>query len=135
MAGIDAFGTVFKRSNMAGAPVFTAIANVTNITSPELTRETIDVTAHDSPNGWREHIGGIKDGGEVSLELNYDPADHDVLVEDLEDDVPRDYQIIWPTGAQWDFKAILTKISAEAPMDDKLSAEHAFKVTGKPAIT
>lgn len=136
MAGLDAYGVMFERSDMAGSPTFTAIANVTNIGGPELERETHDVTAHDSPDGWREFIGGLKDGGEVTLELNYDPSDHDVLVADFEDDNPRNYRLTWPNGIgdPWTFKAIMNGFSPEAPVDGKLSCEVKFKVSGKPVI-
>ena len=136
MAGIDALGTQLQRSDMAGSPTFTAIANVTEIEGPEFERETIDVTAHDSPNGYREWLGGLKDGGEVSLTVNYDPGDHDAIFDDLGDTVARDYKVVWPGGiGNWAFKAFLTGFSPSAPIDDKLSAELTLKVTGAPTIT
>lgn len=136
MAGLDAFGTQLERGDGAGTEVFTAIANVTNITPPGIERETYDVTAHDSPNGWREFVGGLKDGGEVEIELNYDPREHDTLVADFEDDAPRNYRIVFPgTLGQWAFKAIMSGFESEAPHDDKLSATVTFKVSGKPTIT
>ncbi|MGA5669017.1 phage tail tube protein [Streptomyces pseudogriseolus] len=136
MAGLDAFGTQLERGDGAGTEVFTPIANVTNITPPGIERETYDVTAHDSPDGWREFIGGLKDGGEVEIELNYDPREHDVLVSDFEDSDPRNYRIVFPgTLGQWAFKAIMSGFESEAPHDDKLSATVTFKVSGKPTIT
>ena len=134
MAGLDAYGIALQRSDMAVTPVFTAIGNVTAVNGPEMERDTYDVTAHDG-TGWKEFIGGLKDAGEVSITLNYDPTKHDDLVEDFEDDVPRDYKMVFPGGiGEWDLKLILTGFSQEAPVDDKLSAELKFKVTGKPTI-
>ncbi|MBA9002009.1 phage tail tube protein [Thermomonospora cellulosilytica] len=136
MAGINAFGTELQRSDMAPTPVFTALANVTSIEGPGLSRETIDVTAHDSPDAWMEFRGGLKDGGELSLEVNYDPAEHDVLVADLDDDEPRDYRLVFPDPAAttWTLKLILTEFQPEAPVDDKLAASLTFKVSGKPVL-
>jgi len=139
MAGIDAFGIALQRSDMAPTtPVFTTIANVTNVGGPELERETYDVTAHDNTDGWREFIGGLKDGGEVSLEVNYDPEKHDTLIDDFGDAVPRDYKLVFPAtagGGSWELKLILTGFSPEAPVDGQLTAELTFKVSGKPTIT
>lgn len=138
MAGIDAFGIALQRSDMAATPVFTAIASVTNLSGPEIERETYDVTAHDSVDGWREFIGGLKDGGEVSVEINYDPREHDTLVADFEDTDPRDYKMVFPAqagGGSWGFKAVLKGFKQEAPVDDKFSGELTFKVSGKPTIT
>jgi predicted secreted protein len=137
MSGVDGYGCQLQRSDMAAIPVFTSIAGVANVGGPELSRETYDKTHHASPDAWREFAPGLKDGGEVSAEIRYDPRDHDVLIEDFDDDAARDYRLIWPsiTAAQWDFKAILTGFSPEGPHDDLLTAEITFKVTGKPVLT
>jgi predicted secreted protein len=137
MAGLDAFGTQLQRGDGATpTETFSPIANVTDITPPGIERETYDVTAHDSEDGWREFIGGLKDGGEVEIELNYDPREHDSLVADFADGVPRNYKVVWPnTLGSWAFKAILTNFEPEAPHDDKLAASATFKVSGKPTIT
>jgi len=137
MAGIDSFGIALERSDMTPTtPVFAPIANVTNLSGPEIERETYDVTAHDSADGWREFIGGLKDGGEVSIEVNFDPRDHQTLLADLDDTEARDYKITFPGAiGSWAFKAFMTGISAEAPVDDKMSGEMTFKVTGKPVLT
>ncbi|MGW3724836.1 phage tail tube protein [Streptomyces sp. NPDC000851] len=137
MSGLDAYGIALKRSDMATpTPTFATIGNVTSVSGPEIERETYDVTAHDSVDGWREFIGGLKDGGEVSLEVNYDPRKHDALVADFEDATPRNYKLVFPQSlGTWDLKLILTGFSQEAPVDDKLTAELTFKVSGKPVIT
>lgn len=132
MAGIDAFGTTLQRGNGASPEVFAEIANVTNIGGPGLSRETLDVTAHDSPNGWREHKGGLKDAGEISLDINFDPSEHDTLLADFADDEARNYKLVFPDGTDWALKAILTGFEASAPHDDKLTASISLKVTGKP---
>ena len=136
MAGLDAFGTQLQRGDGGAPETFTAIANVTDITPPGLERETYDVTAHDSEDAWREFIGGLKDGGEVEIELNYDPREHDTLVGDFSDPAPRNYKVVWPgTLGNWAFKALITNFEPEAPHDDKLAASATFKVSGKPVLT
>jgi predicted secreted protein len=138
MAGVDGFGTQLRRGNGASpTEVFTAIANATNITGPGLTRATIDTTTHQSPNQWMEKIGGLKDGGEVSITINYDPDVHDVLVADLDDAAPRNYQLAWPTTPEtvWGFAAVMTGFEPEGPHDDKLTATLTFAVTGQPVLT
>lgn len=136
MAGIDGYGTLLKRGDGAEPEVFTAIANATNITAPGLARNTIDVSAHDSPNKYMEFVGGMIDPGEVSIDVNYDPTAHDMLVADLEDEDPRNYQLVFPdtTGTTWSFAAVLTGFEATAPYDDKLTATLTYKVSGKPTI-
>jgi len=137
MPGVAAFGTQLLRGDGETEEEFVPIANVTSISGPELSRETIDVTAHNSEDAWMEFLGSIKDSGEVSVDINYDPAQHDVLVGDFDDDAPRNYQIVFPTTptTTWSFAALLTGFSSEAPYDDKLSASLTLKVSGKPTIS
>jgi len=123
MSGINAFGTQLKRGDGQEVEVFTAIADATGISGPGLSRETVDVTSHGSPDAWMEFRGGLKDGGEVSVDINYQPAVHDLLVADLDDDEPRNYQLV------------MTGFEPDAPYDDKLSASLTFKVTGKPTLS
>ncbi|WP_031104276.1 phage tail tube protein [Streptomyces sp. NRRL S-146] len=137
MAGLDAFGTQLQRGDGATpTETFMAIANVTDITPPGLERETLDVTSHGSPDAWREFIGGLKDGGEVEIDINYDPREHDSLIADFGDTAPRNYLVVWPLElGTWAFAAVLTNFEPEAPHDDKLAASLTFKVSGKPEIT
>lgn len=140
MAGIDAFGTQFKRDSTGGGS-FVTIANVSDLSGPSLTREAIDVTAHDSPNQYREFVKGLKDGGEVSLTLNYDPgaSTHSDLLADFEEDALRDYQIVALPGeadeATWEFSALLTALGDAYPIDDRMEREITVKISGKPTLT
>jgi predicted secreted protein len=140
MAGQDAWGTQFLRDS-TGSGSFSVIGSVTEISGPSREREAIEVTAHDSPDQYREFVKGLKDGGEVSLTINYDPNDagHEALDDDFEERDNRDYQIIiFPDTADehtWDFEALITAIGDEFPHDDKMSREVTVKISGKPTLT
>ncbi len=138
MAGLDGFGASFLASDMASSPTFAEIANVTSISGPSITRNTYDVTAHDSTGEYMEFIGGLKDGGEVTFDLNFDPdeATHQTLIGYLDDTVARDYQVTLPDdAATFDFSAFMTSFGLELPTDDKITASVTFKITGKPSLT
>lgn len=141
MAGRDAFGTLLKRATtLDPGTTFETIANVTNIGGPERTRETIDVTSHDSPDGWMEFIGGLKDGGELTCDINYDPAEltHDID-DDFDDVTPRNWQIVILPDTEdehtWAISGILTNLGDEFPYDDKMARSMTIKVSGKPILT
>jgi predicted secreted protein len=141
MSGRDGFGTLFQRATGAApGTTYETIANVTNISGPERTRETIDVTAHDSPGGWMEFLGGLKDGGEIGLDINYDPTEstHD-LDDDFDDAVPRNYRIVilpdTPDEYTWQIAGIMTNCGDEFPYDDKMARSLTVKVSGKPELT
>jgi predicted secreted protein len=140
MAGRDGFGTEFRRATtLSPGTTYETIANVTSISGPDRKRETIDVTAHDSPDQYMEFIGGLKDGGEVSLDINYDPGEttHD-LDDDFDDDVPRNYRVVILPNTEdehtWQLKGIMTELSDEFPYDDKMARTLTIKVTGKPQL-
>lgn len=135
MAGMDAFGTALSRGDGSSTETFLAIAHVTNVGGPSTSRDTYDVTAHDSADGWREFVGGLKDGGEVSIDVNYHPAEHDTLAADYADTDPRNYKVAFPDGSEWAFAALLTGFEPGAPHDGQLTASLGFKVSGKPTFS
>lgn len=141
MSGRDGFGTQFQRATtISPGTTYETIANVTSIGGPDRKRETIDVTAHDSPGQWMEFIGGLKDGGEISLDINYDPAEltHDID-DDFDDEAPRNYRVIILPGTEdehtWQLKGIMTELSDEFPYDDKMGRTMTIKISGKPTLT
>lgn len=142
MPNYAAFGTLLKIGNGGGPETFTTIAGVTNISGPGIALDPVEVTNHSSTGGWREFVGGLKDGGEITLDLNFDPAaaTHDVdtgLLDDLDDRTVRNFQLVFPdTGAStWSFSALVTNFEPAAPIDGALTASVSLKLTGQPTLT
>lgn len=135
MPGINAFGTTFGIGDGGDPETFEPVAQVTSISGPGIERETLDVSAHDSPDGWREFVGGLKDPGEVSIDINYDPSIHDTLLADLSVDVATNYELVFPDSSTWSFSGFLSGFEPEAPHDAKLAASLTFKVTGQPTFS
>ncbi|MEU3620600.1 phage tail tube protein [Streptomyces sp. NPDC006872] len=140
MAGEDATGTLLKRDSTGGG-VFVTIASVEDLSGPSRARNMIDVSAHDSPNKYREFVKGMKDGGEVTATINYRPGEttHQDLDADFEEDELRDYQLVMLPGDDdehtWNFSAGISAIGDEFPLDDKMGREITFKISGKPTLT
>jgi predicted secreted protein len=141
MAKMSAFKTKIAW-DPAGGSSFTEIAQVRAITPPSISRSEIDVTTHDSPNGWMEYLPGLKDGGEVSFEIIFDPSlgTHDAitgLLSDFDDDTIASWRIIFPNTANttWIALGFLTGFEVDAPTDDALTASITIKVTGKPTLS
>ncbi|WP_315804035.1 phage tail tube protein [Bradyrhizobium sp. SZCCHNS3002] len=133
------FGTLFKSGNGAVPEIFTTIAEVTAITPPAMSRDTVDASHELSPEAWREFIAGMKDGGEVSLEMNFIPGGVDAanLMAELAltgSAALKNRQIVFPDGSVFAFAAILTGYEPDAPIDDKMAASLTFKVSGKPSL-
>lgn len=137
MGGISAFGTLLKRGDGGtgtAGEAFTTIANATNIGGPKMKAEQIDVSSHDSPSGYEEFVAGIKRGGEIALDLNFDPnnATHEQLLDDFDGGAVHNYQLSFPStpSVTWTFAAIVTEVGPEAPFEDKLSCSATLKLTG-----
>ena len=138
--GMNAYGTTLERMGDDGDE-YEPIANGTNVSGPGIEREEIETTVHKRADqkdaGWRTFLGGLKDAGEVSIDVNYHPSKHDDLLTDFEDSEPREYRLVFPDKDEtaWEFKAFLTGFEPEFPFDDKAEASLTFKVSGKPNLT
>ena len=116
-----------------GSPV--SITDITEITPPEVTKETIETTHHGSSGGAREFISGLVDGGEMSVTVNYDPGDtsHSYLrtaANSANSGTPDSFTLTYSDSSTDEFSGYVTGMSVEAPMDDKVSATFTIKITG-----
>jgi predicted secreted protein len=133
-----AVGTQFKRGDGENSEVFTAIAEVKSINGPNLTRATVDVTSLDSTGGYREFIGGFRDGGEVSLDMNFTQTGYAVLLGDLETETTVNYQIVHPAaggGGTFDFAGLITGINVTHQGDQGVMASVTIKISGQTTFT
>lgn len=138
---VAGFGSLLKIGDGAGPEVFTTIAEVKDISGPSLSMATIDVTNQSSTGGWAEFIGGIKDAGEVTFDVNFLPADatHNAatgLIRDYNNRTKRNFQLVFPdAGATtWSFAALVTAFQPTEPIGDALTASVTLKITGQPTL-
>lgn len=90
-----AHGTILEYS--LDNDVWVKIANLKNITPPNVTRDEIETTDHDS-NGWKEFIGGLKDGGTMPFSINVNnEANVSKMYELAESGVNVNWRITVPT--------------------------------------
>jgi len=137
---LAAYGVLLKVGNGATSETFTTIAEVRDIEGPELELEAKEVTSHDS-GGWREFIGTLLSGGEVSFDLNFIPtnATHSYsagLIKDMTDRTRRNFQLVFSDsgGTTWNFAALVTGFSPSAGVEDELKAEVTLTITGAPTL-
>ena len=122
MAAITANGTTVSVSG-------TAIGNLLSVSPTSLSVATIDSTSMD--DSWRTFIGGLKDGGECTFEISYDPslASHTSLESYIDGD-NHVILITWSDETTCTFNAIITSFSPSANIDDKLNCSVGLKITG-----
>lgn len=115
-----------------------AVGGLSSIGGVEVSSETTDVTALDNTTGYKEYLGGFKDGGEVSLEGFMDGEDQgqDAMYAALEDQEVHDFTVVFPAaiGKTWSFKGIVTKFATSAAVGDAVKFSASVKVSGKPTL-
>lgn len=133
-------GTTFSRDN---GTTYDVIGEVVAVTPPAVTRSAIETTNLNPTNDFRTYIAGVKDGGEISLTLNWDTAmstdaeNQALLYGDITDaDAAVNYRIVFANSDYVTVSGILTAFTPSAEViDGKREAAVTIKVTGKPAYT
>ena len=127
-----AFGTELLKNGVK-------IAEITDIGSPDLDADEVDVTSHDSPDGFEEVLMGIKRTGVVNLEGFFVPGDagQQALMTDYNSGASDSYKIKFPAAmaAEWNFTGRIKKApTTGAPVDGAVPFNAEIRVTGKPTL-
>lgn len=138
-----ALGVQLELGDGSPTEVFTPVAQLTNLGGPELIVETQDATAHDSADGYREHLETLRSYGEIPLEGLWDPAhaSHDGtdgLLSKAEAEGPHNWKIIFPTDTPVTLALTASLVNlkfGDAPIDGVLPFSGSLKITGKPVWT
>ena len=131
------YGTIFQRGDGADPETFTPVGEVINELPWDMTKDVVDATHHGSPNRYREKISGLRDAGEIVIEVNHVPggtAFTDAL-SDFNDDVARNYKIVWSDTSELEFSGILSNLSVTSPLDDKMVASLTYTLASEPTYT
>ncbi|MDP2363718.1 MAG: phage tail tube protein, partial [Ignavibacteria bacterium] len=115
------------------------ILELTNITGPSESRETIDITSHDSTDRYKEFVAGVASGGEVSLEGNFIKGDINGQIKfhaDIQSGTKRTGYIVMPmaVGGSLLFEAHAKGFAPAFPYEDKIGVSGSLEVTGKPTL-
>lgn len=134
------YGTLFQTGADTSPETWTTLAQVNAITPPGISRDAIDVSHEQSPGEYREFIAGMKDAGEVSLELNFkgNSAGYQALLAEVAltgSSAVKPRRILFRDTSYLEFDAFVTGLEPDAPLDDKMSLAVTFKVTGQPLLT
>ncbi len=126
-------GTSFER--LEGS-TWTAVSEITNINGPQVTRDTVEATTLDSTAGFREFISGLRDGGNVTLNMNFTAAGYDLLNGDLMTDTVQTYRVVLPDEVYtFTFNAFVTELAmGDISPDDRVQADCTLKITGEVEV-
>jgi hypothetical protein len=115
------------------------IAEVSNISGPTLSIDTIDATHYTSPSQFKEFIAGFGDGGEVTFDCNFigsDTLGQQAFITDAYAKSVKEVIITLssPIVATWTFDGMVTGIDFSQAMDNKLAFTATIKISGIPAL-
>ena len=113
-----------------------SIAEITSISGPTMSREIIDVTSLDSDDGYREFISAIRDGGTVSLSMNFTRDGYDLMKDDFEDDERQNYAIVIPDTDETtlEFEGLVMELPLNIEVADKITLDVTIQISGKVVL-
>jgi Lambda phage tail tube protein, TTP len=128
----------------AAATASILLGGCTNAPFPPVTRAKIDVTAHDSPNGLIEYMPGMKEVGEIALEINLVPGnathDHIRLMQDVAMNAQADFLVeltyaTAPGTPKCTFRAFVLGFEGPGPVTEQLTGTLTLQPITIPAWT
>ena len=129
---VSGVGTLFRRWN-ASTGAWGTISEINTVGGPSKTRDTIDVTTLGSTDGYREFIAGFKDGGTVTLSMNFTRTQYDTMDDDFESNTLVNYEVVLPDDATTtlEFEGLVTELPLLINPDDKITMDVTIKISGK----
>lgn len=123
-------GTIFTRNS-------SALSEINSIEGPGKSRETIDVTRLEDVDGYRQYIGGLREPGTVTLNMNFTRANYDLLNADFESDDVQEYGIHLPDIDEtiFSFSGLVTELPLSIPIGDKITTDVVIQISGKVDVT
>jgi predicted secreted protein len=118
----------------------TAIPGCMSFSGPGQTRDVIDVTSHSTTGGYRQFISGLRDGGEITFDLNwlFTDATQLALETAYDADLAEEFEMYFPqvaTNNLLTFDGLVTDMSWTGPTDAQITRSVTIKVTGAIAVT
>lgn len=128
-AGIG-YGSTMQIDNAAGT--LTDVGEIVAIGGPGARKATPDATHMGSPSRTQEFISGLHDPGEVSVTLNYTPAQasNTHILEIHRAQASRTYAITWPDGASVTGELFVSSVEPAVQVGDKMELTFTAKLTG-----
>lgn len=133
--GVSGVGTEFRYWDTT-EEAWTKLAEVTSITGPSKSRESIDVTSLDTTGGYREFIGSFRDGGTVTLAMVFRRDTYEVMNDHFESSDNQNYEIVLPDAENTtlEFEGLVQELPLTISPDDKISVDVTIKVSGQPTL-
>ena len=129
--GEPAFGAVFVLGS-------TTVSEMTEIDGPGLSRDSIDMSSHDTSDGYMEFKPQkLNDPGELSIRGNFDESNASEIKSLVETTTVLTGTLDYPTSpstTRFTSSMFVTNYEPSAPYDGKIEYSMTVKLTGKPEL-
>lgn len=130
----ETFGTQLKRGDGGSPEVFATIGGISDIDGPAEEVRVEEYLTHDMAEATVRKIATVKDSGEITTTLYWDPTDtvHTLLRSDKDNRVARNFQLVEPFvgGETASFTAYVTKLGKAYPVEGLMAAEFTLSIDG-----
>lgn len=130
---VSSVGALLKKYT---GTAWASVGEVTTISGPTMSRETIDVTSLASTGGYREFIAGFRDPGTMTFTMNFNRTDYDTMKTDFESDTEQDYELILPDDdvTTLEFSGLVTELPLNLDPGSQITCNVTIKVTGQVTV-
>ena len=147
-----AVGTIIRYFNKSDS-AWESLGGVSDISGPDFSKDEIEVTALDTSGGFKSYIGGLKDAGNMTLEMNFTQSSFatlfDIFLKEGDDgvfwfavilnDPPRSAEHVTDRTASpeqtrsafW-FQASINQTPIRASAGDRVTATVTLRISGEP---
>lgn len=133
-------GTELQVGDGGSPETFAPIARLTSIGEISMDADDVDVTAYDSPDGFREYIRGLVDAGEIpftgiwTADATQQAAFTDILGGPGQ--ANKNYKVVFP-GSLGEFacSGYIKSVGLNPQLDNRIEFSGTIKVSGKPTFT
>ena len=147
-----AVGTIIRYFNKTDS-AWESLGGVSDISGPDFSKDEIEVTALDTSGGFKSYIGGLKDAGNMTLEMNFTQSSFatlfDIFLKEGDDgefwfavilnDPPRSAEDVTDRTASpqqtrsafW-FQASINQTPIRASAGDRVTATVTLRISGEP---
>jgi predicted secreted protein len=132
---ISGIGTKFYRWSTTSTE-WESLAEVKSIKGPGMSRASIEVTSFDSEDGYQEFIGGLRNGGTISLSMNFTRASYALMKADFESDDRQNYKIVLPDtpATQLEFEGLVMELPPSIGIADAITFDVTIQISGKVVL-
>lgn len=133
--GATAYGTLIKYGDGASPEVFTTVDECYQIGPLTGSKDTVDMTHHESPGGWAEFLlSGVTEGQEIAVEANevYNNVSQDEVRSRHTAGSLDNWRLVFNSGATETFPALVIMTETDASdIRGKVIFRFTLKIAGQ----